>query len=85
MKPDHKAALDLAKHMSGFVAPADWILAACYLDLREKAKASLDALDCINDEVYAQGIRIGTDRYFKVRTLCCNNTAALREILGEEK
>lgn len=38
----------------------------------------LEALNQINQTIYAQGVILGSDDYFKIRTLCCDALAKAR-------
>lgn len=39
----------------------------------------LNALKAINDTIYGKGATLGTDEYFKIRHLCCDNIKIAQE------
>jgi len=42
-----------------------------------------EAFKRINDIIYAQGVILGSDEYFEIRSICCDKISELNEDLEE--
>ena len=49
---------------------------------RQKLKSALDALEKINTTIFGIGAPLGSDEYFKIRTLCCDELKKNRQYVG---
>lgn len=52
-------------------------------DLIKAAREAVEALEKINSEVYVNGLSMGSERYFRVRTLCCDAITNLSAAIAE--